>query len=67
MRADARSGPIGGRYGIDPRPALFNDTADELVYEVRMRTMMATALLERQVLVVLAIHEPPCETADRRR
>ena len=47
--ADAGGGPVGGRDGVDPGPPLLDDTADELVHEVRVRAVVPAALLEGQV------------------
>ena len=66
MGADAGSAPIRGGDGVNPRWALLGDAADEFVYQVGMRAMMAATLLEGAMRVRFVIDTALCEARDLR-
>ena len=44
VRANARSAPVGGRDGFDPRRPVFDDAGNELVNQVRVRNSPCLAV-----------------------
>src|SRR5665647_1849688 len=55
VRTDADRRPVRRGDRVDERVAPLDDAADELVGEVRVRSTVPAALLERQVLVLVVI------------
>ena len=53
MGADSDACPVGTGHGIRPWIAVFKQSRNELVHQVRMRAAVAAALNERQVLRVM--------------
>ncbi len=56
------AGPIGRLDSVGPGIAIFDQRAEELVDQVRVRTAVPRPLNERKMLGVL---DRPCEPTDR--